>query len=45
LLTIEAAVMPGKGKLLYTGQLGEVMQEYIQAAMSVVRARSKSLGT
>ncbi|HEC84137.1 MAG: endopeptidase La [Candidatus Parabeggiatoa sp. nov. 2] len=44
LLTIEAAVMPGKGKLSYTGQLGDVMQESIQAAMSVVRARSSSLG-
>jgi ATP-dependent Lon protease len=44
LLTIEAAMMPGKGKLSYTGQLGDVMQESIQAAMSVVRARSKSLG-
>ncbi len=44
LLTIEAAVMPGKGKLLYTGQLGEVMQESIQAAMSVVRGRTRHLG-
>ena len=44
LLTIEAAMMPGKGKLSYTGQLGDVMQESIQAAMSVVRSRSKSLG-
>jgi ATP-dependent Lon protease len=44
LLTIEAAVLPGKGKLLYTGQLGEVMQESIQAAMSVVRGRARSLG-
>jgi len=44
LLTIEAAVMPGKGKLSYTGQLGDVMQESIQAAMSVVRGRAKSLG-
>jgi len=44
LLTIEAAVMEGKGKLSYTGQLGDVMQESIQAAMSVVRGRSKALG-
>ncbi|WP_069469894.1 endopeptidase La [Candidatus Marithrix sp. Canyon 246] len=44
LLTIEAAMMLGKGKLSYTGQLGDVMQESIQAAMSVVRGRSQSLG-
>ena len=44
LLTIEAAVMPGKGKLTYTGQLGDVMQESIQAAMTVIRSRSASLG-
>jgi ATP-dependent Lon protease len=44
LLTIEAAVVPGKGKLLHTGQLGEVMQESIQAAMSVVRSRAGVLG-
>jgi len=44
LLTIEAAVVPGKGKLLHTGQLGEVMQESIQAAMSVVRSRAEVLG-
>jgi ATP-dependent Lon protease len=44
LLTIEAAVVPGKGKLLHTGQLGEVMQESIQAAMSVVRSRAAMLG-
>ena len=44
LLTIEAAVLPGKGKLLHTGQLGEVMQESIQAAMSVVRSRTQVLG-
>ncbi|HNG49498.1 MAG TPA: endopeptidase La [Plasticicumulans sp.] len=44
LLTIEAALMPGKGKLTYTGQLGEVMQESIQAAMTVVRSRSDALG-
>ncbi len=44
LLTIEAAVVPGKGKLLYTGQLGEVMQESIQAAMTVVRSRADIFG-
>jgi len=44
LLTIEAAVMPGKGKLTHTGQLGEVMQESIQAAMTVVRSRAGILG-
>jgi ATP-dependent Lon protease len=44
LLTIEATIMPGKGKLSYTGQLGDVMQESIQAALSVVRARAKALG-
>jgi ATP-dependent Lon protease len=44
LLTIEATVLPGKGKLLHTGQLGEVMQESIQAAMSVVRSRAAVLG-
>jgi len=44
LLTIEAAVVPGKGKLLFTGQLGEVMQESIQAAMTVVRSRADMLG-
>jgi ATP-dependent Lon protease len=44
LLTIEAATMPGKGKLIHTGQLGDVMQESIQAAMTVVRSRSKQLG-
>jgi len=44
LLNIEAAVMPGKGKLSHTGQLGDVMQESIQAAMAVVRSRSKILG-
>jgi ATP-dependent Lon protease len=44
LLTIESAVMPGKGKLSYTGQLGDVMQESIQAAMTVMRSRSASLG-
>jgi len=44
LLTIEAAVVPGKGKLQHTGQLGEVMQESIQAAMTVVRSRAQVLG-
>src|SRR5690606_31658955 len=44
LLTIEAAVVPGKGKLTHTGQLGEVMQESIQAAMTVVRSRASVLG-
>ncbi|HEX7061341.1 MAG TPA: endopeptidase La [Woeseiaceae bacterium] len=44
LLTIEAAVVPGKGKLTHTGQLGEVMTESIQAAMTVVRSRAKLLG-
>jgi ATP-dependent Lon protease len=44
LLTIEAAIMPGKGKLTHTGQLGEVMQESIQAAMTVVRSRAAVLG-
>ena len=44
LLSIEVAVVPGKGKLLLTGQLGEVMQESVQAALSVVRARSARFG-
>ncbi len=44
LLTIEAAVVPGKGKLQHTGQLGDVMQESIQAAMTVVRSRAQALG-
>jgi ATP-dependent Lon protease len=44
LLTIESAVVPGKGKLQYTGQLGEVMQESIQAAMTVVRSRQELFG-
>ena len=43
LLTIEASMMPGKGKILHTGQLGEVMQESIHAAMTVVRSRAKQL--
>ncbi|MCF1426952.1 MAG: endopeptidase La [Shewanella sp.] len=44
LLTIEATSVPGKGKLTYTGSLGDVMQESIQAAMTVVRARAEQLG-
>ncbi len=44
LLQIEAALAPGKGSLLHTGQLGDVMQESIKAALSVVRARAESLG-
>ncbi len=44
LLTIEATVMPGKGKLIHTGKLGEVMQESIQAAATVVRSRAEVLG-
>jgi len=44
LLTIEAAVMPGKGRPSYTGQLGDIMQESIQAAMTVVRSRVDALG-
>ncbi|VEG92330.1 endopeptidase La [Legionella spiritensis] len=42
LLTIEASMMPGKGKTIHTGQLGEVMQESIHAAMTVVRSHAKS---
>ncbi len=44
LLTIESVKIPGKGKTITTGKLGEVMQESIQAALSVVRSRSKRLG-
>ena len=44
LLQIEAAAVPGKGKLTHTGQLGSVMQESVQAALSVVRARAAALG-
>lgn len=44
LLTIEAVALPGKGNIIRTGQLGEVMQESITAAMSVVRSRATSLG-
>ncbi|WP_298441216.1 endopeptidase La [uncultured Ferrimonas sp.] len=43
LLTIETTSVPGKGKLAYTGSLGDVMQESIQAAMTVVRARAEKL--
>jgi ATP-dependent Lon protease len=44
LLHIEATLMPGKGRLIQTGQLGDVMQESIQAAMTVVRSRAERLG-
>lgn len=44
LLTIEAESMIGKGKLAYTGSLGDVMKESIQAAMTVVRTRAEKLG-
>ena len=44
LLTIEASMMQGKGKMLHTGQLGEVMQESIHAAMTVVRSHAKQFG-
>ena len=44
LLTIESAIVPGKGKMIHTGQLGDVMQESIQAAATVVRSRSDALG-
>ncbi|NNM58355.1 MAG: endopeptidase La [Legionellales bacterium] len=44
LLTIEAAVIPGKGKTSSTGHLGDVMQESIQAAMTVVRSRARQWG-
>ncbi len=44
LLTIESTVMQGKGKHIFTGKLGEVMQESIQAAVSVVRGRSEIYG-
>ena len=44
LLRIETALVPGKGKYTYTGQLGDVMQESIQAATTVVRSRAAALG-
>jgi ATP-dependent Lon protease len=44
LLTIEAVLLPGKGKTTTTGKLGDVMKESTQAAMSVVRSRAKRLG-
>lgn len=44
LLTIEVAVVPGSGKLMITGKLGEVMQESAQAAMTYVRSRAQILG-
>ncbi|ROO29235.1 peptidase [Salinisphaera orenii MK-B5] len=44
LLSIESAVVPGKGKPLHTGSLGDVMQESIQAALTVIRSRVTALG-
>ena len=44
LLTIEAALMPGKGNVTRTGQLGEVMKESVEAARTVVRSRARALG-
>ena len=44
LLTIEAAIMPGKGNIIRTGQLGDVMKESVEAARSVVRSRARRLG-
>jgi ATP-dependent Lon protease len=44
LLTIEGVALPGKGKMTTTGKLGDVMQESIQAALSVVRSRARALG-
>ncbi len=44
LLTIEAVIVPGKGKETYTGSLGDVMQESIKAALTVVRSRAQALG-
>jgi ATP-dependent Lon protease len=44
LLTIETSAIPGAGKVIKTGSLGDVMQESIQAALTVVRSRAKSLG-
>ena len=44
LLTIETALMPGKGNIIRTGSLGDVMKESVEAARSVVRSRSRKLG-
>ena len=44
LLTVEVAVIPGKGKLIQTGQLGSVMQESVKAALTVVRSRAEGIG-
>jgi len=44
LLSIESTIVPGKGRLIHTGQLGDVMQESIQAATTVVRSRAAALG-
>ena len=44
LLTIEATLMPGKGNVIRTGQLGDVMKESVEAARTVVRSRAKALG-
>ncbi len=44
LLSIESVIVPGKGKQIYTGKLGDVMQESIQTALSVVRSRAESFG-
>jgi ATP-dependent Lon protease len=44
ILFVEAARMPGSGKLILTGQLGDVMKESAQAALSLLKARSRSLG-
>jgi ATP-dependent Lon protease len=44
ILTLEAAIMSGKGKVTRTGKLGDVMQESIDAAMTVMRSRAKALG-
>src|SRR5450830_1773678 len=44
LLTIEAALMPGKGNITRTGSLGDVMKESVEAARTVVRSRSRALG-
>ena len=44
LLTIESVVLPGKGKTILTGKLGDVMQESIHAALSVVRSRAEKFG-